>query len=175
MISLVHTESEKMIRSDKWYSGFYPAEFSITDRPLKVWQLLMARKESWARCSSLRKGLFASRLYYSPLPCQVWEGRHLLHYRYWAVMGGRHWKIGGIVVRKKRKGVALYLPPTNLELSFSLPSTANPDRGLGLYPPSIKGDPHERAESNRAPTVRMSSLKFDFIGLRYNTIQLRKG
>lgn len=53
---------------------------------------------------------------------------------------------------------ALYLSPTSLEFSFSLPSTANPDRGLGLYPPSRKGDPHEGAESNRAPKDNKATL-----------------
>lgn len=118
--------------------------------------LYIYRKESWARCSSLRKELFASRLYYSPLPCQVLEGRHFLQ-----VLGGHGWKAlkdGRNSGKRKRKGGALYLLPTSLGLSFSLPSTANPDRGLGLSPPPRKRDPHERAESNRAATDNKATL-----------------
>lgn len=62
------------------------------------------------------------------------------------------------MVSGKEKEGTLYLPPTSLELSFSLPSTANPDRGLRLYPLSRKGDPHERTESTRAATDNKETL-----------------
>lgn len=61
------------------------------------------------------------------------------------------------MVSGKEKEGTLYLPPTSLELSFSLPSTANPDRGLRLYPLSRKGDPPYIPEQN--PPALLQTIK----------------